>query len=234
MTLSEVLIMPACATCGFDTNEPLSIRYHAISAEYCCFECAITPLAPICQHCRCKVIGHGAYGPKGEIFCCHYCRDNFQETTTSTKVSTKENYMLCKEIMTKDPDCVVPATTVDQVAQLMASKDIGPVPIVDTLQNRKLLGIVTDRDLTLKVIAKGRDPKTTKVQEVMTEKLVFCGPSESIEEALKRMEKNNVRRILVAGPDNKLLGIITVSDIVSRMKDPGKTNELVSNLSCSH
>lgn len=142
--------------------------------------------------------------------------------------------MKCSEIMTKNPDFCFSKTTVDEVARLMAEKDIGPVPIVDNAENKNLLGIVTDRDLVLKVIAKGKDPKNTRVSDVMTEKLIFCGPDEDIEEALQRMEKNQVRRILVCGAGNKLLGIITVSDIVSRMKDPQKTNELVSQLSCSH
>lgn len=146
----------------------------------------------------------------------------------------KEKVMKCSEIMTRNPECCVAETTVDQVAQLMASKDIGPVPVVDNLQSKKLLGIVTDRDLTLKIVAKGRDPKNTKVADVMTNAVVFCSPDENIEEALARMEKNSVRRILVAGPGNVLQGIITVSDIVSRMNDPAKTNKLVSQLSCSH
>src|SRR5947208_1831604 len=122
--------------------------------------------------------------------------------------------MKCSEIMTKDPECVVGTTTVDQVAQLMAAKDIGPVPVVEDLQSEKLLGIVTDRDLTLKVIAEGRDPKKAKVQDIMTTQLVTCLSDENAEEALKRMKKQNVRRILVADRSNKLLGIITVSDIV--------------------
>lgn len=142
--------------------------------------------------------------------------------------------MICSDIMTKNPECVTPDTTVDKVAQLMADKDVGPVPIVDHKDNRRLLGIVTDRDLTLNIIAKGRDPKTTKVEDVMTKVLVFCGPDETIDVALRRMEENGIRRILVADKSNKMLGIITVSDIVSRLNDPSKTNELVSQLSCSH
>lgn len=225
--------MTVCSTCRLETREPLIINYHNKNVYYCCFECAITALAPACRQCRCKVIGHGTYGSNGEIFCSHHCLEIFLETTQRTH-KYEVRSMKCNEIMTKDPDCCLAGTTVDHVAQLMARKDIGPVPIVDSLQNKKLLGIVTDRDLTLKVIAKGLDPKKTKVEEVMTDKLVFCGPDENIEEALRRMENNNIRRILVAGPGNSLLGIITVSDIVSRMKDPDKTNELVSQLSCCH
>ena len=92
--------------------------------------------------------------------------------------------MKCSDLMTKDPECCVSSTTVDQVAQLMAARDIGSVPIVEDLRDKKLLGIVTDRDLTLKVIAKGRDPKKTKVEEVMTDTIVFCAPDERIKKNL--------------------------------------------------
>jgi hypothetical protein len=68
--------MSSCATCGIDTREPLSITYHKNTADYCCFECAITPLAPACAHCNCKVIGHGTYGADQKIYCCQKCADS--------------------------------------------------------------------------------------------------------------------------------------------------------------
>jgi hypothetical protein len=64
-----------CATCGLDTDEPLQIGYHGQTHAFCCFECAITPLAPECGHCRCKVIGHGTYGSDGRTYCCQHCSE---------------------------------------------------------------------------------------------------------------------------------------------------------------
>ena len=67
------MVKAFCDTCGFETEEPLKIIYHDMHSDFCCFECAITALAPECQHCHCKVIGHGAYGPDDTIFCSHHC-----------------------------------------------------------------------------------------------------------------------------------------------------------------
>lgn len=142
--------------------------------------------------------------------------------------------MKCAEIMTKNPSCCLPTTPVEKVAQMMESEDVGPIPIVDDLQNKKLLGIVTDRDLTLKVTAKGRDPRQTQVREVMSNNLVTCQADEDLDRALKSMESAQVRRIPVVDNTQRLLGIITVSDIVSRLKDPAKTVEVTEQLSCCH
>jgi hypothetical protein len=64
-----------CATCGIETDEPLRINYKGRTSDYCCFECAITPLAPACAHCNCRVIGHGTYGDDGNTYCCQHCAD---------------------------------------------------------------------------------------------------------------------------------------------------------------
>jgi CBS domain-containing protein len=74
----------------------------------------------------------------------------------------------CNEVMTKNPVCCLPTDLVSKAAELMKSKDIGPVPIIENEQTRKLVGIVTDRDLALKIVAEGRDPKSTKAEAVMT------------------------------------------------------------------
>ena len=71
----------------------------------------------------------------------------------------------CNEVMTKNPVCCLPNDMVAKVAQLMKSKDIGPVPIIENEQTKKLVGIVTDRDLALKIVAEGRDAKSTKAED---------------------------------------------------------------------
>lgn len=133
----------------------------------------------------------------------------------------------CSEIMTKSVETCVPSTTVDQVARLMKSKNVGPVPVVEAAQSKKLVGIVTDRDLTLKVIAEGRDPKATKVEEVMTKRPVACKVDESVESALKLMEQHQVRRVPIVDSMSQLVGIISEADVATRFKHPMKTAELV-------
>ncbi len=75
--------------------------------------------------------------------------------------------MTCKDIMTSKPASCTPQDTVEKAAQLMKSKDVGPIPVVSE-DDKRVVGIVTDRDLTVKVLAEGRDPKTTQIDEVMT------------------------------------------------------------------
>ena len=82
------------------------------------------------------------------------------------------NTKKCRDVMTENLVFCTPEDTVSKVAQLMKTEDIGPVLIVDHERSKKLVGIVTDRDLALKVVGEGRDPKTTRVEEVMSRKLV--------------------------------------------------------------
>ena len=83
----------------------------------------------------------------------------------------------CKEVMTKNPATAIPTDTLEKTAQMMKAGDIGSVPVVANQQTKKLVGIVTDRDLALKVVAAGRDPKQTRVEEVMTREMVTCTSS---------------------------------------------------------
>jgi len=80
----------------------------------------------------------------------------------------------CSDIMTESLVYSSPEDTVSNVAQLMKTEDIGPVLIIDNEESKRLVGIVTDRDLALKVVAEGRDPQTTKVEDVMTRKVIPC------------------------------------------------------------
>ena len=137
----------------------------------------------------------------------------------------------CSEVMTENPVYALPDDTVEKVAQLMKKEDIGPVPVVDNEQNKRLVGIVTDRDLALKVVAEGRDPQTTKVEEVMTRKLITCRPEDDVESAMKAMAQYQLRRIPVVDNDDRLVGIISQADVATRVDEPEKTAEVVKEIS---
>jgi CBS domain-containing protein len=137
----------------------------------------------------------------------------------------------CSDVMTDNPVYALPDDTVDKVAQLMKKEDIGPVPVVDDEQNKRLVGIVTDRDLALKVVAEGRDPQTTKVEEVMTRKLITCRPDDDVESAMKAMAQYQLRRIPVVDDTNRLVGIISQADVATRVDEPEKTAEVVKEIS---
>jgi len=132
--------------------------------------------------------------------------------------------------MTEDLVYCMPGDTVTEVARLMKKEDIGPVLIVDNERTRTLVGIVTDRDLVLKVIAEGLDPKSTKVNDVMSKKLVTCDAEDDVEQAVSAMAQFQLRRIPVVGDNMKLVGIIAQAD-VARMDAPDRTGELVKEIS---
>lgn len=137
--------------------------------------------------------------------------------------------MKCSDVMTKDPKACAATDTVEQAAQLMKSEDVGPIPIVG--DNGKLEGIITDRDIVLKVVAEGRDAKTTKLSDVMTTDLISCTIDGDIEEMLDLMEDNQVRRIPVVDGSGRLVGIVSQADIATRLDEPDKTAELVEDIS---
>ncbi len=137
----------------------------------------------------------------------------------------------CSEVMTRNLVCAEPGDSVANVARLMKENDIGPIPIVESQNSKKLVGIVTDRDLAIKVVADGRDPQTTPVQEVMTTNVITCRDDDDIETALDAMATQQLRRIPVVDDGNTLLGIIAQADVATRINKPEKTGEVVKEIS---
>lgn len=139
--------------------------------------------------------------------------------------------MQCSEIMTKNPECCLPSDMVIKAAQLMKSEDVGPIPIVADKDGKRLTGIITDRDLAIKVIAEARDPNTTRLADVMSDDVVSCKETDDVDDVLKLMEENQVRRIPVVGQNDQLLGIIAQADVATRLGQPGKTAKVVEQIS---
>jgi len=137
----------------------------------------------------------------------------------------------CKEVMTSNPVCCLPDETVNEVAQLMKSKNVGSIPVIENRESRELIGILTDRDLALKVIAADRDPAKTKIREVMKHNPVTCVESDDIQKALDVMAIHQVRRIPVTDENRRIVGIIAQGDVATRLDHPEKTGELVAKIS---
>jgi CBS domain-containing protein len=137
----------------------------------------------------------------------------------------------CSEVMTKDPACCLPDDLAAEAAKLMKSGNIGSVPVIENRQTRKLIGIVTDRDLALKIVAEARDPKSTNVGSVMTGKVVTCRAEDDLQVALSAMAEHQLRRIPVVDNDNRILGIIAQADVATRANQPEKTAEMVKEIS---
>ena len=137
----------------------------------------------------------------------------------------------CDEVMTKYPVCCLPTDSVAKAAELMKSGNIGSIPVIENEQTQKLVGIVTDRDLALTIVAEGRDAKSTKVETVMTRKVVTCFAGDDVQKALDAMAEHQLRRIPVVDHDNKIVGIITQADVATRINQPEKTGEMLKEIS---
>lgn len=140
----------------------------------------------------------------------------------------------CKEVMTKNPVCCLPDDMVAKVAKLMQSGNIGSIPVIENEQTQKLVGIVTDRDLALKIVAKGHDAKSTKVEVMMTRQIVTCRAEDDLQKALDTMAEHQLRRIPIVDNNNKIVGIIAQADVATRVNQPEKTAAMVKEISQSN
>lgn len=139
--------------------------------------------------------------------------------------------MRCSEVMTSNPTCCVPGDTAARVAKIMKTEDVGSVPVCESRQNRTLVGIVTDRDLVLKIVADGHDAASTYVRDVMTGKPFVCHPDDDLQKVFDTMQQKQVRRIPVVDDSGQLIGIIAQADLATRSGEPEKTAEVVEEIS---
>jgi CBS domain-containing protein len=133
--------------------------------------------------------------------------------------------------MTKNLVCCLPDDSVANAAELMKSKNIGSIPVIENEQSQKLVGIVTDRDLALKIVADALDARSTKVETVMTHKLVTCHADDDLQKALDAMAEHQLRRIPVVDDNNRIVGIIAQADVARRADQPEKIAEMVKEIS---
>ena len=130
-----------------------------------------------------------------------------------------------RDIMTSSPTTVETSITVAEAAKIMASEDIGPLPVVD---GGRLVGIVTDRDLVVRVLAEDRDPKSTNVGDVASSELVTVAPDTALDEALRKMASAQVRRLPVV-EGGRVVGIVAQADVARQT--PQETGEVVEEIS---
>lgn len=139
----------------------------------------------------------------------------------------------CSDVMTSDLKCCLPEDSVHAVAQLMKTEDVGAMPVIDSHDKNRLIGIVTDRDLALKIVAENRDARKTKVEDVMSRNMIACKTDDSWQMALDAMAKHQLRRIPVVDNSGRLAGIIAQADVATRIEQPSATAKLVEEISRS-
>ncbi len=118
--------------------------------------------------------------------------------------------MLVKDAMSSQVEWIAPDICLRDTAKKMETTDVGSLPVEE---NDKLIGIITDRDITCRAVAEARDAATTSVREVMSKEITFCYDDQDVAEAAKIMEEKQIRRLPVLDRDERLVGILTLTDL---------------------
>jgi CBS domain-containing protein len=136
--------------------------------------------------------------------------------------------MQISKAMTADVVSVPADTTLMEAARLMKGLDVGPLPVRD---EGRLIGVITDRDITVRATAEGKDPLTTAVRDVMTPNVVYCRQDEDVRDVAKLMQEAQLRRLLVVDGDMQLVGIVSLGDLVLHSGDDLLAGQTLASVS---
>jgi CBS domain-containing protein len=137
--------------------------------------------------------------------------------------------MQVREIMTGDVECARQDTTIAQAAKRMRELNVGSLPVCG--ENDRLVGMITDRDITVRCTAQSGDPGTTLVSDVMTPNVVYCFEDQQVAEVAQLMEENQVRRLPVLSADKRLVGIVSLGDLAVKCGDDALSGEALEQVS---
>ena len=125
--------------------------------------------------------------------------------------------MRVSEVMTRGAECTRPNATLQEAARRMRELDVGPLPVCG--DNDRLVGMVTDRDITVRATAEGESPTVIRVRDIMTPEVIYCFEDALVEDAARLMEQKQVRRLVVLNRDKRLVGIVSLGDLAARTGD---------------
>lgn len=137
----------------------------------------------------------------------------------------------CSEVMTREPAFCEPGDRVRDVASTMKQQDVGSIPVVESRDSRRLIGIVTDRDIVMKVVAGGGDLDRATVRDAMTNQPTACREDEDVTRAVSTMADRQVRRVPVVDASGRLMGIIAQADVATRVHEDQRTGQMVEAIS---
>ncbi len=138
--------------------------------------------------------------------------------------------MKIKEVMSAHPACCLPSDTAQHVAKLMCDRNVGSMPVVIDQQSRKLVGMITDRDLCCSVLAQGLDPKPTSIEKFISTNPVTCRDGENVEKCERAMQEHQIRRIPIVDSEDRVIGIVSQADMALRDK-PERVSKTVAEIS---
>jgi len=124
--------------------------------------------------------------------------------------------MIVREVMTPQVEVIHPDATLREAAAKMKSLDVGPIPVCD---GERLQGMLTDRDITVRATAEGRDPNHTRVREVMSPDVFYCFEDQDVQDAARLMEDRQIRRLVVLDRNKRLVGIVSLGDLAVQTDD---------------
>jgi len=132
-----------------------------------------------------------------------------------------------KDVMSQDVQFVTPEKTVQQVAEIMQARDIGFVPVGE---NDRLIGMVTDRDITTRSVATGQNPASQQIRDIMTPKTYYCYDDQPVEEVCNNLGEIQVRRLPVVNRDKRLVGVVSLGDLAQEASRPnvGQTQQQIT------
>jgi CBS domain-containing protein len=133
-----------------------------------------------------------------------------------------------RDVMTPDPECVSERDSILQAARIMRDEDTGVVPVVD---GKKIIGLVTDRDIVVRAVAEGKDLNNIRVSEVMTKQIRSVKEDSTVDEVLKLMSNSEIRRVPVVNNSNEIVGIISLGDLSTRTAKDDKVGQAVEQIS---
>jgi CBS domain-containing protein len=136
--------------------------------------------------------------------------------------------MQLRDVMTRHVTTARPDTTVAEAAEKMRALDVGPLPVCE---GARVIGMVTDRDITTRAVAAGRDPRVTSVADIMTRDVFFCFEDQDVKEAATLMSDLQVRRLLVLDRDSNLAGIVSLGDLAVESGDDKMTAKILNRVS---
>jgi len=132
------------------------------------------------------------------------------------------------EVMTRGAEVVRPDSTLQEAARKMERLDVGPLPVCD---GERLVGMLTDRDITVRAVAQGLDPKTTQVRDAMTPDVVYVFEDQDVGEAANLMERREVRRLVVLDRNKKLVGMVSLGDLAVEGGDERRAGKALRGVS---
>jgi CBS domain-containing protein len=140
--------------------------------------------------------------------------------------------MQVKDIMTTEPACCTSDSTLQNAAQMMIDHDCGEIPVVDNFENYTPIGVITDRDITCRTVAKGLNPLELQVADCMSTPLISVKPGDSLDKCYQVLEENQIRRVPVVSDDGKICGIVALADI-ARNASRADSGEVLQEVSAS-